>query len=64
MAGEVERKGFVTVAEPSCGSGGMVIAFAEAMKKEGVNFQGAMHATCTDIDLKCAHMAYVQLSLL
>lgn len=63
-AEEVEAKGFVTVSEPACGSGGMVIAAAHVLKEREVNYQTSMHATCTDVDLKCVHMAYVQLSLL
>ncbi|MCK4118365.1 N-6 DNA methylase [Ralstonia nicotianae] len=55
---------FVTVREPACGAGGMVIATAEALHLAGHNYQRAMHATCIDIDPRCVHMAYLQLSLL
>lgn len=60
----IEEKGFVTIAEPACGSGAMVIAAAEEMLRQGYNPQKQMHATLMDIDLKCCQMAYVQLSLL
>lgn len=60
----IESRGYVTLMEPACGSAGMVIAIAEAMHEKGVNYQQALHATCTDIDPVCVHMAYVQLSLL
>jgi hypothetical protein len=42
----------------------MVIATAEALCDEGINYQQAMHATCIDIDATAVHMAYIQLSLL
>ncbi|CAG2159739.1 N-6 DNA methylase [Cupriavidus numazuensis] len=60
----VERDGFVTVMEPACGAGGMVIAVADALHDAGRNYQQSMHATCIDIDPRCAHMTYLQLSIL
>lgn len=64
-AGQVcQARGFVRVMEPAVGAGGMVIATAEALREEGINYQQAMHATCIDIDATAVHMAYVQLSLL
>jgi N-6 DNA Methylase len=56
--------GFVTVLEPACGAGGMVIAVAEMVHKLGFNYQKQMHAWCVDKDPCCVHMAYLQLSLL
>lgn len=64
VAGQVQRQGFITLSEPACGAGGMVIAFAEAMLDQGVNYQTSMHAIAQDIDATAVHMAYVQLSLL
>lgn len=60
----VDRDSFVTISEPACGAGGMVIACADALHDAGRNYQQTMHATCIDIDPRCVHMAYVQLSLL
>lgn len=60
----VDRDGFVTISEPACGAGGMVIACADALHDAGRNYQQSMHATCIDIDQRCVHMTYVQLSLL
>ena len=37
---------------------------ADALMQAGLNYQGAMHATCIDIDPRCVHMTYLQLSLL
>lgn len=60
----IEREGHVSLNEPACGAGGMVIAFAEAMLDQDVNYQHWLHATLQDIDATAVHMAYVQLSLL
>jgi N-6 DNA Methylase len=60
----IDRDGFVTISEPACGAAGMVIACADALNDAGRNYQQTMHATCIDIDPRCVHMAYVQLSLL
>jgi hypothetical protein len=59
----IEREGFVTVGEPACGAGGMVLAAADAIQAQGINYQQAMHVTAVDVDLTAVHMAYVQLSL-
>jgi hypothetical protein len=60
----VEKRGFITAAEPACGSGAMVIALAEALREEGINYQRYLHVTATDVSAPCIHMAYLQLSLL
>lgn len=59
----IERQGFVTVSEPACGAGGMLLAAADALQAQGINYQQAMHATAVDVDATAVHMAYVQLSL-
>ena len=61
---KIAERGFICAAEPAAGSGAMVIALADAMGKMGINYQQHLHVTTTDIDIKCVHMAYTQLSLL
>lgn len=61
---KVAERGYVTVGEPACGGGAMLIAFAEAMREAGLNPQTQMHFTAQDVDPRSAHMTYVQLSLL
>lgn len=61
---QVQRNGFVSISEPACGAGAMVIACADAIASQGVNYQQAMHVTAVDVDSTAAHMAYLQLSLL
>lgn len=60
----VAEKGFVTVCEPAAGAGAMVIAIAEAMQSQGVNYQLELHVTAQDIDARAVHMSYLQFSLL
>lgn len=50
--------------EPACGGGSMVIAVAQRLLDLGKNYQRIMHGICQDLDIKCVHMCYVQLSLL
>lgn len=61
---EVARKGFITLSEPSCGSGAMVIAYAFNMLEQGINYQQHLHVTLVDVDIRAVHMAFIQLSLL
>lgn len=51
------------VNEPSCGAGGNVIALAEALKEQGINYQQKMEVVCQDIDTKAVYMTYVQMCL-
>lgn len=55
---------FLTVQEPACGAGGMVIALAQHLREIGVNPQTEMWVHCTDIDPVPALMCYLQLALL
>ena len=59
-AGKLER---ITVNEPSCGGGAMIIAAAEELRKAGINYQKAMDVVAQDLDWKGVYMCYVQLSL-
>lgn len=61
---DIENKGFITLSEPCCGSGGMIIAYAETMKEKGYNYQHQLFVEAVDIDDMCFKMAYIQLALL
>ncbi|MEN6623685.1 MAG: N-6 DNA methylase, partial [Smithella sp.] len=54
----------ITVCEPACGAGGMIVHAAEALKAQGIDPQQHMHVVCQDISPVCFHMSYIQLSLL
>lgn len=53
----------IKVNEPSCGAGGNIIALAEALKEQGINYQQKMEVVCQDIDTKAVYMTYVQMCL-
>ena len=54
----------LTLNEPCCGSGGMVIAAMDVLKNDfGINYTMDCFVDCSDIDLRCVHMTYLQLSL-
>ena len=54
----------LTLCEPCCGSGGMVLAAMDVLKNDfGINYARDCFVDCSDIDLRCVHMAYLQLSL-
>lgn len=52
----------ISMAEPSCGSGGSIIAAAVSLQKRGVNYQKCMKVVAQDLDWRCVYMCYVQLS--
>lgn len=56
-------KPFVTLSEPACGAGGMVLAFANEMLKKGHNPAEKLWVQAIDIDRVAAWMCYLQLSL-
>lgn len=61
---ELKLKPFLTVGEPACGAGGMIIAVAEQFSLAGYPPHRKMFASCVDIDPVAAAMCYLQLSLL
>ncbi|EGF9691646.1 DUF1738 domain-containing protein [Salmonella enterica] len=58
------ERDFITVSDPACGAGGMIVAMTEAMLEAGFNPQKQMVAYCVDIDPVAAMMCYIQLSLM
>ena len=54
----------ITMNEPSCGSGGMIVATARALHEKGLPYQKMMDVTAQDLDWNAVYMCYVQLSLL
>lgn len=53
-----------SISEPSCGAGGNIIAVICELKRRGVNYQKKVDIVAQDLDWRCVHMCYVQLSLL
>ena len=64
IAAENAVDGKCQVHEPSCGSGGMIIAVADTLRQQGYNYQKIMRVVAQDLDWRCVYMCYVQLSLL
>lgn len=54
----------ITIAEPTCGAGGLIVASIDALNEAGVNYSWNAFVDCGDIDQRCVHMTYVTLSLL
>lgn len=54
----------VKMNEPSAGAGGMIIATAQSMKEQGINYQKNLRVIAQDLDWNAFYMCYIQLSLL
>jgi hypothetical protein len=59
----ITEQGFVTVQEPACGAGGMIIAAADAIEAKGFDIGRQLYVDGTDISPLCFKMAYLQTSL-
>ena len=55
--------GIITLCDPCCGGGGMMMAALSALKEYGVNYARNCFIECSDIDIRCVHMTYIQLAL-
>jgi hypothetical protein len=57
--------GYLSIADPSCGAGVMLLAFAQVCKEEyNINYQQSVLFVGQDIDPIVAKMCYIQMSLL
>jgi type I restriction-modification system DNA methylase subunit len=62
--GEVmKERGFITLMEPASGAGGMIIAAADVIEKQGFNVGRQLYVDATDISPMCFKMTYLQASL-
>ena len=61
---ELGQNGYISVNDPACGAGAMLVAFANAAKRNGFNYQKQVLFVAQDIDHTAAMMCYIQLSLL
>lgn len=48
----IKDEGFITLSEPTCGSGGMVIGCINALIEAGFNPQQQLWVECRDIDFQ------------
>lgn len=61
---DMKKKGYVTICEPTCGSGVMVIAAAGVLHERSYSPSKHMCVLAVDNDIRCAMMTYIQLSYL
>lgn len=59
----IEKRGFITMTEPTCGAGGMILSLAKVLYRRNINYQQELLVEATDISEICAYMTYIQLSL-
>lgn len=64
LAAQIERDGWVSVSDPCCGGGALLLAFANVCRDRGINYQTSVLFAAQDIDYTVAMMCYIQLSLL
>lgn len=57
----IPEKGYFELDEPTCRA--LVLGAAEVMLSKGMNYCEHLVVRATDLDLRCVHMAYTQLSL-
>lgn len=60
----IKEKGYVTVNDPCCGSGVMLIAAAEVLQSRGCNYSKDALFVAQDVDRTAALMCYLQLSII
>jgi hypothetical protein len=56
-------RGYITMAEPACGAGVLVLAAAQECKAVGINPATQLWVECVDIRTVCQQMAHIQLTL-
>lgn len=59
-----DLNGIYNVYEPTCGAGGMILAYAKYLQDEGINYQQKMRVVAQDLDWRGVYMTYVQCSIL
>ncbi len=59
----VDKYGYFYIGEPCCGAGGLILSAIRQMVNEGINPCKNLLVYAMDIDLNCACITYIQLSL-
>ncbi len=59
---DLSKDKILTFNEPCCGSGGLIIATADALNERGFNYTNNAVFIANDIDRNCALMCYLQTS--
>lgn len=63
---QIEEKGWVSVNDPACGAGALLLAFANECRshEKEINYQTSILFVAQDIDYLAGMMCYIQLSLM
>lgn len=61
---EIDMNERLSINEPSCGGGGMIIAACKVLHEAGYDFQRKLDVVAQDLDWKGVYMTYLQLSLI
>ncbi len=64
MQHRVDRDGWISVNDPACGAGALLIAFANECQRKGINYQTSVLFVAQDVDFLAGCMCYIQLSLM
>lgn len=64
LTAQIERQGWISVNDPACGAGALLVAFANECRDRHVNYQTSVLFVAQDVDFIVACMCYIQLSLL
>lgn len=59
----LKEKPFVTISEPACGAGGMILPIVEILMRAGHRPERTIWVQAVDVDRTAALMCYIQLSL-
>lgn len=58
----IDERGFVTLAEPACGAGALMLVAADVLAAQGHDIGTALFIEATDLSATAYQMAYVQLA--
>lgn len=59
----ITTKGYISVAEPACGSGRILYSILGYMRSNNIDYHRNVFIQATDISRTCSYMTYIQLSL-
>lgn len=64
LGAQMKTRPWISVNDPACGAGALLIAFAQECLQQKINYQQSVLFVAQDIDRTAALMCFVQLSLL
>ena len=60
---KTKNDGILTICDPCSGGGGLILAALSVLKEHHINYARNCFVECSDIDIRCVHMTYLQLAL-